>query len=320
MEPLQASPINIPCDSSPTAKQIRLRLAVCSNILVTRSMPYYRCCLTPNELASLLLEDAPFGDLTTASLGIGKQPAEIHFAARDPMIACGIEEAVGLFESAGAERVTQRATSGELADPGRELLSARGPAYALFLAWKVAQSLIESLSGVSTCTQRLVDQSPHAAVACTRKHLPGTKNLMVKAVLAGGGIMHRMGLSESIMVTAEHRQFMDKASSPAYLSDIRCLQPEKRAIVEVDTVDHALSLIEHGCDVIQLEKLSPEEVARVVAAARASGGRTRPTIAAAGGINTDNVAAYAATGVDLLITSAPYFAKPRDVQVYFKTQ
>jgi molybdenum transport protein len=288
--------------------------------MVRKLMPYYRCCLTPNELTSLLLEDAPLGDLTTASLGIGKQPAEIHFAARDPMVVCGIEEAVGLFKSAGADSVTQRAISGEPIDPGRSLLSASGPAYALFLAWKVAQSLIESLSGVTTCTQHLVDQAENSVLACTRKHLPGTKNLMVKAVLAGGGIMHRMGLSESIMVTAEHRQFIHKMSNHAYLNEIRDRQPEKKAIVEVDTINHALSLIEHGCDVIQLEKLSPEEVETVVAAASTCPPGTKPVIAAAGGINTKNVAAYAATGVDLLITSAPYFAKPRDVQVTFENQ
>jgi molybdenum transport protein len=286
--------------------------------MVTKLMPYYRCSLTPNELTSLLLEDAPFGDLTSASLGIGKQPAQIHFAARDPMVVCGIEEAVGLFESAGADSVAQRAISGEPVEPGRLLLTANGPAYALFLAWKVAQSLIESLSGVTTCTQHLVDQAQNAAVACTRKHLPGTKNLMVKAVLAGGGIIHRMGLSESIMVTAEHRLFLDKSPDHAYLSAIRDLQPEKKTIVEVDTVDHALSLIEHGCDVIQLEKLSPGDVETVVAAANTYPAQIKPVIAAAGGINSDNVAAYAATGVDLLVTSAPYFAKPRDVQVTFE--
>jgi molybdenum transport protein len=132
--------------------------------------------------------------------------------------------------------------------------------------------------------------------------------------------MHRLGLSETIMVTAEHRQFIKKAPDHAYLSNIKVRQPEKKTIVEVDTVDHALSLIEHGCDVIQLEKLSPEEVETIVAAANACPVKTRPVIAAAGGINSDNVAAYAATGVELLITSAPYFAKPRDVQVSFEIQ
>jgi molybdenum transport protein len=283
-------------------------------------MPYSNCCLTTDELASLLLEDAPFGDLTTTSLSIGKQPAYIHFAARDPMVVCGIEEAVRLFKLAGAVSVTQLATSGERSEPGRRLLSASGPADALFLAWKVAQSLMESLSGVTTFTQHLVDQAQNTVVACTRKHLPGTKPLMVKAVRAGGAIMHRMGLSESIMVTAEHRLFLNGKPPHAYLAEIRHKQPEKKCIVEVDSVADALSLIEQGCDVIQLEKLSPKEVARVVTTASASSAQSKPVIAAAGGINPDNITDYAATGVDLLITSAPYFAKPRDVQVTFENQ
>jgi molybdenum transport protein len=281
-------------------------------------MPYTRCCLTTDELTSLLREDAPFGDLTTTSLNIGKHSAHIHFAARDPMVVCGIEEAKCLLELAGAERVTQQAVSGERVEPGRRLLSASGPADALFLAWKVAQSLVESLSGVTTCTQRLVDQAENAIVACTRKHLPGTKTLMVKAVRAGGAIMHRLGLSESLMVTAEHRLFLNDKPPHTYLAEIRHRQAEKKCIVEVDSVAAALALIEQGCDVIQLEKLSPKDVASVVTAASASSERTKPVIAAAGGINPDNVADYAATGVDLLITSAPYFANPRDVQVTFE--
>jgi molybdenum transport protein len=72
--------------------------------------------------------------------------------------------------------------------------------------------------------------------------------------------------------------------------------------------------------VIQLEKLSPKEVARVVTTASASSAQSKPVIAAAGGINPDNITDYAVTGVDLLITSAPYFAKPRDVQVTFENQ
>jgi molybdenum transport protein len=236
------------------------------------------------------------------------------------MVVCGVEEAIGLLELAGAERVTQLAVSGERSEPGRRLLSASGPADALFLAWKVAQSLMESLSGVTTCTHHLVNQAESAVVACTRKHLPGTKTLMVKAVRAGGAIMHRMGLSESIMVTAEHRLFLNDKPPHAYLADIRHGQAEKKCVVEVDSVAAALSLIEQGCDVIQLEKLSPKDVARVVAAASAASDLAKPVIAAAGGINPDNVADYAATGVDLLITSAPYFAKPRDVQVTFENQ
>jgi molybdenum transport protein len=274
--------------------------------------------LTAEDLSLLLREDAPYGDLTTRSLDIGGQPARLAFTARDPMVACGIEEAAGLFELAGAEQVAVPASSGDQANPGSPLLLASGPADALFLAWKVAQSLVESLSGVASCTRALVERADGVVVACTRKHLPGTKRLMIKAVKAGGGIMHRLGISESLMVTAEHRLFLSGDREHSYLAQISRQQPEKKCVVEVDNLADALSLIRQACDVIQLEKLAVSEVADVVAAAAASG-PDRPVIAAAGGINLDNVAEYAATGIDLLVTSAPYFAKPRDVQVTFET-
>jgi molybdenum transport protein len=76
-------------------------------------------------------------------------------------------------------------------------------------------------------------------------------------------------------------------------------------------------LVRQGCQVIQLEKLTPDQVARVVAEADRKQDSGRPVIAAAGGINAQNAADYAAAGADLLVTSAPYFAKPKDVQVRF---
>jgi nicotinate-nucleotide pyrophosphorylase len=92
---------------------------------------------------------------------------------------------------------------------------------------------------------------------------------------------------------------------------------EKRSIVEIGSAEEALTLIEQGCDVLQLEKLSIDEVIQVVTAAKHSTSQTKPVISAAGGVNLENVADYAATGVDVLVTSAPFFAKPRDVQVRF---
>ena len=280
-------------------------------------MSHTRCCLTTDQLESLLQEDAPYGDLTLAALGIGRHPGSIRFAARDAMTLCGIEEAARLFELAGAA-ANLHAASGDQAEPGRLLLSVEGPTDSLFRAWKVAQSLVESLSGISSAARRIVDQAGGAVVACTRKHLPGNKTLVVKAVQAGGASMHRLGLSESIMVTAEHRLFLDPAWSHDTLARIARAQPEKKCVVEVEDVAAALALIEQGCDVIQLEKLSPGAVAEVVAAARAVNADRRPAIAAAGGIHPDNAADYAATGADILVTSAPYFAKPRDVQVGFE--
>jgi molybdenum transport protein len=280
-------------------------------------MPTTHASLTDPELLTLLYEDAPYGDLTVDSLAIGERVGSISFQVRDPMVICGIEEAARLLALAGAE-VTLVAASGQQAESGTPLLSAKGAAAALFAAWKVAQSLVESLSGVSSVAQQMVSLAGEARVVCTRKHLPGIKAIMVKAVQAGGAAMHRLGLSESIMVTAEHRAFLSQSEVVSYPVALQRLQPEKKIVVEVDEVEAALALVDRGCQVIQLEKLPPAQVARVVEyAGRGKGAELRPVIAAAGGINPQNVAEYAAAGADVLVTSAPYFAKPRDVQVRF---
>ncbi len=280
-------------------------------------MSAIRCCLSDTELFDLLQEDVPYGDLTVDSLAIGERAGRITFQARDAMVVCGVEEAARLLELAGAE-VTRQAASGQWCECATPLLSANGPAAALFSAWKVAQSLMESLSGVSSLAHRIVSLAGSARVACTRKHLPGNKALMVKAVQAGGAAMHRYGLSDSIMVTAEHRTFLHDDELSRYLSDLQQQQPEKKIVVEVDEVEAALALVRQGCQVIQLEKLSPQQLAQVVAAVDSDQPAAwRPVIAAAGGVNVENVADYVAAGAELVVTSAPYFAKPRDVQVRF---
>jgi molybdenum transport protein len=280
-------------------------------------MSLSQLALSDPDLLALLQEDTPYGDLTVDALGIGERSGRITFSVRDPMVVCGIEEAARLLSLAGAE-VSLSAESGQQSPAGTPLLSAAGRVSEIFRAWKVAQSLVESLSGVSSVARRMVEQAGDSRVACTRKHLPGIKALMVKAVRAGGAAMHRFGLSESIMVTAEHRGFLEADELAGYLDELQRQQPEKKIVVEVDEVEAGLSLVRQGCQVIQLEKLSPAEVARVVSAVDRTLSRGwRPVIAAAGGVNAENAAEYAAAGADVLVTSAPYFAKPRDVQVRF---
>ena len=96
-----------------------------------------------------------------------------------------------------------------------------------------------------------------------------------------------------------------------YIVDFICR--EKRLVIEVTSVEAALTAAAAGFDVIQAEKFTPPDVAALVAQTRAAG--YRPVIAAAGGIHAGNVAAYAAAGADVVVTSSPYLAKPRDVQV-----
>jgi molybdenum transport protein len=272
--------------------------------------------LSDAQLQALLQDDVPYGDLTTHSLGIGTAQAHLSFHARQPMTVCGIEEAHRLFELVGA-KVTQVLPSGAAVPAGELLLQAHGTAANLHQSWKVAQTLVEWASGISTATASIVAAASGVAVACTRKNVPGTKALSAKAVRAGGGVVHRLGLSETILVFAEHRLFL-MASPAQTLQRLRCTQPEKKLAVEVADLAEAMVWAQAGADVLQLEKFTPDALAACRLALSNSALATYPLLAAAGGIHAHNAATYVGAGADLLVTSAPYWAPPKDVQVIFR--
>ncbi|MBI5927211.1 MAG: ModD protein [Aquabacterium sp.] len=273
--------------------------------------------LSDGALQDLIQEDAPYGDLTTMGLGLGDMPGRVVMAARQPMTVCGTEEAARLFELYGAT-ATLLAPSGKHVLGGAELISAHGRAATLLLVWKVAQTLMEYASGIASEVARMVTELRAAGhvqpVACTRKTFPGTRALSVKAVLSGGGIMHRMGLSETMLLFPEHRLFLD-VSTDDMVGRLRKYQPEKRLVVEVGSMQEALALATSGADVLQLERFTPEVVRQCKVALHTS--HLHPTLAVAGGVNASNAVAYAEAGADILVSSAPYHAPPRDVEVRF---
>jgi molybdenum transport protein len=271
---------------------------------------------TRTELERLIADDVPYGDLTTDAIGVGDAPGELTMTARDPMVAAEVESAAALLELTGC-RVTLVTRSGTALATGASILTAKGPAAALHRGWKVAQTLVEIWSGVATAARAIVDAatavSPDVVVACTRKNVPGTKSYAARAVRAGGAVMHRLGLSETILVFPEHRTFLGGEPLHEAARRLRRAAPEKRLVIEVAAIDEAVAAAEAGFDVIQVEKFRPAQIAVLVD--RLASTKTRPLIAAAGGINSDNAAAYARAGANVLVTSWPYLARPRDVQV-----
>jgi len=272
--------------------------------------------IAETEIDRLIAEDVGYGDLTTRTLGIAGRPGRISFAARDPMVACATEEAARILARLGAVPRLLVA-SGEGVAAETMLLEATGAAGALHAGWKVAQTLIEWSAGVASAVRDIIDAArtvaPGITVACTRKSVPLTRAFSIKAVLAGGGAMHRAGLGDTVLVFPEHRAFLLGEDLAVTLARLRAAAPERAIVVEVGSSDDALSAAAAGADVVQLEKFSPAAVAEV--RARMSDAGTRAKLAAAGGVNAANAAAYAKAGADILVTSAPYTARPRDVQV-----
>src|SRR5271166_1914857 len=258
------------------------------------------------DIDRLIAEDAGFGDLTTTALGIGAALGVMRFAARHAMVVCATEEAARLLARLGA-RVELITRSGPAAEPGTPLLPASGPAATLHAGWKAAQTLVEWASGIAPAVR------PDIVIACTRKAVPLTRRLSIKAVHAGGGVMHRTGLSDTVLLFHEHRVFLPGLDQAALVARLRAAAPERKLAVEVNDVESALAFARAGADILQLEKFPPDSVARVVSALGALA--HRPLIVAAGGVIVTNAAAFAAAGADVLATSAPYTAPPRDVHV-----
>ncbi len=288
---------------------------------MTTSPPGIALCCTDSDLSALLHEDVPFGDLTTNSLDLAGRPAEASFAARGPMVVCGIEEAARMFQLCGATAQVV-VPSGGLAAAGDILLSAQGEAGGVLMAWKTAQTLAEALSGIAGAARRIVDALHDAGhdipLACTRKNFPGTRALSAKAVRAGGAVMHRLGLSETLLVFPEHRVFIDPAAQADAIARLRRRQPEKRVVVEVGSAEEAIAMAQAGADVLQLERFSPAQLSELRASLWALG--LKPLLAPAGGVTLANAVDYARAGADFLVSSAPYFAAPADIRVRIQPQ
>lgn len=269
--------------------------------------------LTDAALDRLLQEDAPCGDATTFALGIGEQPGRLVFRARYEMVVCGSEEARRMGELRGLRAVGTFVPSGSRRQAGEDILCLEGTAGGLHAVWKTAQTLIEYLSGIATGAADIVAAArrgdPAASVVCTRKNFPGTKMAAIKAVLCAGASPHRLSLSETVLVFAEHRAFLAGEAPAATLARLRRQWPERAIVVEVTDEVEAAIWAAAGADILQLEKLPPETLERI----RRQSPGTR--LAAAGGVNTANAERYARAGARILVTSAPYFAPPRDVAV-----
>jgi len=273
--------------------------------------------LSESDIERFVEEDMPYGDLTTSLLAIGHLDGKITFTSRETTTLCCTEEAARALERCGAS-VTSCMQSGTTVDAGVVILSANGPASALHAGWKVALNMLEYASGIASRTRDIVNRvtevKPGIRVVTTRKSFPGTKKIAIKAIMAGGALPHRLGLSESVLVFRQHTAFCGGLDHFLQtITDVKAKTPEHKIIVEAETAEEALKIAAAGVDVVQMDKLSPEELSLLVR--KLHDEAPGVTLSAAGGINAQNAAAYAETGVDILVLSSVYFGKPSDIAV-----
>lgn len=260
-------------------------------------------------------EDVPYIDLTTLALGISDQKGTIQFFTREDAVLCGTEEVVKIFNKLNIELIKSK-PSGTLIKKGEVFIEGKGNAEDLHIAWKVSQNILDYSSGIATKTRKLVDKiseiNPNLHIITTRKVVPGTKELAIKAVVAGGGFPHRLGLSETILIFKQHLNFLGGIDELIkILESVKSKACEKKVIAEVENIEQAIALCENGIDGIQFDKVPYDELKKHVDKLR----NINPSIVilASGGINESNIEEYAKTGANSIVTTSVYHAKPIDI-------
>lgn len=269
------------------------------------------------EIDQLLHEDIPYEDLTTAFLKLENKPARIQFTTREDTVLCCMEEARQIFSKRGIQ-TTLFTPSGEFIEKSVKFLEAEGLAGNLHAVWRVIENIMGYASGIATRTRLMVQKAiqinPDITIATTRKTLPGAKKIILKAVLSGGGSIHRHGLSDTLLIFKNHISFFESSESLiSRIAERKRLINGKPLTVEVKTTDEAKIMTKAGADIIQFDHLSASEISSVVSVLK----KINPSvkIAAAGGISLENVEEYAGCGAHILVSSWPYYGKPADFTV-----
>ena len=269
-------------------------------------------------LDAWLQEDIGVFDLTSTLLELNGRPAQISWVARQPLSAACTEEVARMLTLRGGS-VSNTIPSGQRVEAGTTLVSGHGEAQAILDCWKVGQNLLEFACSVATRAMHMVNAvaqvNPDVGILTTRKHPPGLRRIAQKAALAGGAFPHRLGLSETILIFPQHRKLMPGGWEQVRttLAKHRAHLVEKKIVIEADTYEDAREAALCGADVVQFDKVEPEQLRQWCPLLLAEWPQLK--LLAAGGIRQDNVAAYAATGVHALVTSSLYFGPPADIGV-----
>jgi len=260
------------------------------------------------QLQHWLAEDLGRGDLTAPALS-GRR-AQASWIAKQDGVFCGGSLALQLFRLLDPKLEAEcLVPDGAAVQSGDTLLRLDGQAIALVGAERTALNLAMRLSGIATATAALVRELQGSGVrlADTRKTTPGLRELEKYAVRMGGGVNHRLGLDDAAMLKENHLAWAGGVE--AAIAAVRVSAPwPARVIVEAETEQEASKAVIAGADAVLLDEFTPEQLISLVprlrqlAVERAGSGAV---VLEASGIQPGDLRAYAATGIDLISTSAP---------------
>jgi len=265
------------------------------------------------ELAGrALTEDLGTGDLTSEALFGADDRCRAVILFKEEGVLCGLPVARAAFRKLDEAIELERLVGeGELvAEAPQEVVRLKGRTRAILGAERVALNLIGRLSGIATLTRRFVEEVEGSGVAIldTRKTTPGLRILEKYAVQIGGGVNHRLGLFDAVLVKDNHLRLAGGVEEAVRRLRTSVSLPLE---VEADTLEQVEQALALGVERILLDNMSPSEVTAAVELVAA-----RAQLEVSGGVTLDNVRAYAETGVNAIsIGALTHSARSLDVSL-----
>ena len=252
-----------------------------------------------------LAEDFGWGDVTTETIIDRAQKARGVILAKSPCILAGLDIATETFRQLDPGVVaTRRVNDGDRAEPGMILVEYRGHAAPLLTAERTALNFLQRLSGIATLTRQFVDAA-HGQITIldTRKTTPLLRALEKYAVRAGGGVNHRTGLDDGILIKDNHIRLAGGVEIA--VTRMRKANRDMPTEVEVQSLDQLDDALRAGAELIMLDNLSSADLTEAVKRCR---GRARTEIS--GGVTLSRMRELAATGADYVSIGALTHSAP----------
>ena len=257
-----------------------------------------------DPIAAALKEDIGKGDITTEFFVPDTLQARGRIVVHEPAVIAGTKAAAEIFRKVDPATDVQIVhADSDAVVAGDVVIEVRGLARSILKAERVALNFLQRLCGIATLTRQFVDAVGNhpAKILDTRKTTPGLRVLEKAAVVAGGGVNHRSGLYDMVLVKDNHLAALGGLSGFAdQIRQLRKERPNIRIEVEADDLEQVRAFVEiDGIDVILLDNMVPAQIREALALRR-----NNIKFEASGGITLKNVRRIAATGVDYISIGA----------------
>jgi nicotinate-nucleotide pyrophosphorylase (carboxylating) len=266
------------------------------------------------QVARMTVEEDLAGgiDATSAATVPAEATCTADFAVRTKGVVAGLPVAAAVLDvvSGGTASIEFRVEDGARVEAGTVLFTVTGRTRDLLTAERSALNLLCHLSGIATLTRTWVDavEGTGAKIRDTRKTTPGLRRLEKYAVRCGGGVNHRMALSDAAMVKDNH--VVAAGGAVEAINLVRAQYPDLPVEVEVDSLDQLLPVVAAGAELILLDNFTPDRMRAAVLLVGRNEPYGRTLLEASGGLTLDVARAAAESGVDYLSVGALTHSAP----------